>query len=104
MRVQVPATVAHGFAERPKNGPGEYGFNWWVNGVKPDGARKFPGAPPGTCCGAGHNNNYCFIIPEWNMAIVRLGLDGNAGDRVWSDFLAKVGAALNYGNISASVR
>lgn len=93
-RVQVSANVPHGFAPRDDEGPGEYGFNWWVNGIKPDGKRKFPGAPPGTYCGAGHNNNYCFVIPEWNMVIVRLGLDGNARDQVWSDFLGKVGAAL----------
>jgi len=95
-RVQVPATVPHGFAERAKSGPGEYGFNWWVNGIQPDGQRKFPGAPPNTYCGAGHNNNYCFVIPEWNMVIVRLGLDGSAGDRVWSDFLAKVGESVRF--------
>ena len=35
-----------------------------------------------------------FRIPEWHMVIVRLGLDGSAGDRVWSEFLAKVGEAL----------
>lgn len=93
-RVQVPASVPHGFAERSSEGPGEYGFNWWVNGIKPDGKRKFPGAPPNTYCGAGHNNNRCFVIPEWNMVIVRLGLDGSAKDQVWSDFLAKVGEAL----------
>jgi len=93
-RVQVPASLPHGFAERTDEGPGEYGFNWWVNGVRPDGRRKFPGAPPRTFCGAGHNNNYCFVIPEWNMVIVRLGLDGAAGDRVWNDFLAKVGEAV----------
>jgi hypothetical protein len=34
------------------------------------------------------------VIPEWNMVIVRLGLDGNAKDKVWNDFLAKVGEAL----------
>ena len=93
-RVQVAATVPHGFAERDDEGPGEYGFNWWVNGIKPDGKRKFPHAPPGTYCGAGHNNNYCFIIPEWNMVIVRLGLDGSAGDSVWDAFLGKVGESL----------
>lgn len=93
-QVQVTASVPHGFAERDDEGPGEYGFNWWVNGFKPDGKRKFPDAPPKTYCGAGHNNNYCFIIPEWNMVIVRLGLDGSAGDRVWNNFLAKVGEAL----------
>ena len=93
-KVQVAATVPHGFAERDDEGPGEYGFNWWVNGIKPDGKRKFPHAPPGTYCGAGHNNNYCFIVPEWNMVIVRLGLDGSAGDRVWDAFLGKVGESL----------
>lgn len=93
-QMQVPATVPHGFAERANSGPGEYGFNWWINGIKPDGKRKFPGAPPRTYCGAGHNNNYCFVIPEWNMVIVRLGLDGSAKDKVWSDFLAKVGEAI----------
>lgn len=93
-RIQVAADVPHGFPERNSEGPGEYGFNWWVNGIKPDGKRKFPAAPPRTYCGAGHNNNYCFIIPEWNMVIVRLGLDGSAGDRVWNAFLAKVGESL----------
>jgi CubicO group peptidase (beta-lactamase class C family) len=92
-RVQVPASVPHGFAERTASDPGEYGFNWWVNGIKPDGKRKFPGAPPNTYCGAGHNN-YCFVIPEWKMVIVRLGLDGSAKDKVWNDFLTKVGDAL----------
>jgi len=95
--VQVPTNVPHGFAERANNGPGEYGFNWWVNGAKPDGTRKFPGAPPKTYCGAGHNNNYCFVIPEWNMVIVRLGLDGSAGDRIWNDFLRLVGEAIRQG-------
>lgn len=95
-RVQVSPTVPHGFEERAKSGPGEYGFNWWVNGIKPDGKRKFPGAPPNTYCGAGHNNNYCFVIPEWNMVIARLGLDGSAKDQVWSDFLAKVGEAIRF--------
>jgi CubicO group peptidase (beta-lactamase class C family) len=93
-RVQVPASVPHGFADRDDEGPGEYGFNWWVNGVKPDGRRKYPAAPPGAYCGAGHNNNRCFVIPEWNMVIVRLGLDGNSRDQTWSDFLAKVGDSL----------
>jgi CubicO group peptidase (beta-lactamase class C family) len=93
-RVQVEAKVTHGFAERSTEGPGEYGFNWWVNGIKPDGKRKFPGAPPRTYCGAGHNNNYCFVIPEWDMVITRLGLDGSAGDKVWNNFLVKISEAI----------
>lgn len=97
-RVQVPATLPPGHSKSEKEGPGEYGFNWWINGVKPDGKRKYPGAPPGTYCGAGHNNNRCFVIPEWNMVIVRLGLDGSTRDSVWSDFLAKIGKALKDGS------
>lgn len=93
-RIQVPASVPHGFAGHGDEGPGEYGFNWWINGIRPDGKHKYPDAPPGVYCGAGHNNNYCFVIPEWNMVIARLGLDGSASDKVWNAFLAKVGAAL----------
>jgi len=33
-------------------------------------------------------------IPEWDMVIVRLGLDGKANDEVWNDLLAKVGESL----------
>jgi len=95
-KVQVPASLPHGFAERTSEGPGEYGFNWWINGIEPDGQRKYPGAPSGTYVGAGFNNNRCFVIPEWNMVIVRLGLDGNSKDKVWSDFLAKVGEAIRF--------
>jgi hypothetical protein len=34
------------------------------------------------------------VIPHWDMVIVRLGLDGDASDTVWSDFLGRVGAAV----------
>jgi hypothetical protein len=34
------------------------------------------------------------VIPEWDMIIVRLGLDGNAKDQVWNNFLGKVGEAV----------
>jgi hypothetical protein len=70
-----------------------YGLNWWVNGTKPDSQRKFPGAPENLFFASGHNNNRCFVIPEWNMVIVRLGLDGRAKDEVWNGFLKQVGAA-----------
>ena len=30
------------------------------------------------------------------MVIVRLGLDGKAGDHVWNGFLAKAGEALEH--------
>jgi CubicO group peptidase (beta-lactamase class C family) len=96
-RVQVPASLPWGHPESGIDGRGVYGFNWWVNGIKPDGKRLWPGAPLGTYAASGHNNNKMFIVPEWNMVIVRLGLDqndGKIGDAVWSTFVGKVGQAL----------
>ena len=46
---------------------------------------------------SGHNNNRCFVIPEWDMVIVRLGLDGNVKDSVWDAFFAKVREAVRRG-------
>jgi CubicO group peptidase (beta-lactamase class C family) len=93
-QVHVPATMPWAQPESEIDGRGVYGFNWWRNGLKPDGARKLPAAPEGTFWASGHNNNKCFIIPEWDMVIVRLGLDGKAKDEVWNAFLAKVAEAI----------
>ena len=38
-------------------------------------ARLWSGAPEGTFAALGHNNNKLFVIPEWRMVVVRLGLD-----------------------------
>jgi len=79
------------------DGRGTYGFNWWANGVKVDGQRKWPGAPAGTYAASGYNNNDMFIIPEWNMVIVRLGLDEGQRqitDAVYSTFIEMVGRAI----------
>lgn len=99
--VQVPATVALGHPESGIAGPGMYGFNWWVNGRKPDGHLKWPGVPTGAYAASGHNNNDMFVIPEWNMVIVRLGLDQSGdkngfaiSDEVYATFLRKVGYAI----------
>ena len=93
-RVQVPANMPWAHPESEIDGRGVYGFNWWRNGLKPDGTRKFHAAPEGMFWASGHNNNKCFVIPEWDMVIVRLGLDGKAKDEVWNGFLAKVAAAI----------
>jgi CubicO group peptidase (beta-lactamase class C family) len=97
-RVQVPATTPWAQPESQIDGRGVYGFNWWSNGIKPDGTRKFPSAPPGLFWAWGHNNNMCLVIPEWNMVIVRLGLDGKAKDEVWDGFLGGVAEAVSAGN------
>jgi len=79
------------------DGRGTYGYNWWANGVKPDGRRKWPDAPPGTYAASGYNNNDMFVIGKWNMIIVRLGLDQKdvkLTDETYNTFLKKVGEAI----------
>jgi CubicO group peptidase (beta-lactamase class C family) len=95
---QVPASIPLGHPESGINGRGVYGYNWWTNGIKPDGKRNWPGAPPHTYSASGYNNNDMFVIPEWNMVIVRLGLDqasdGPITDATYSTFLSGVGQAI----------
>ena len=79
------------------DGRGVYGFNWWVNGIKADGKRKWPGAPLGAYSASGYNNNDMFVIPKWNMVVVRLGLDEGQfqiTDQIYSTFLEKLGRGI----------
>ncbi len=95
--VQVPAKVPDGFPKSKTPGSGCYGFNWWVNGHKPDGKRLWPDAPPGIYAALGHNNNKLWIIPPWQMVIVRLGLDQadrKIDDAISNEFLKRIGDAL----------
>ena len=94
--VQVPATLPWAHPESNFDGRGVYGCNWWVNGVRLDGQRIWPAAPTSTFAALGHNNNAMFVIPDWKMVIVRLGLDqqdSKISNEVWSDFLRLVGEA-----------
>lgn len=94
--VQVPAQTPLGHPESNIDGRGVYGFNWWTNGVQPDGKRIWPTAPTKTFAASGHNNNKLFVIPAWKMVIVRLGLDqkdGKISNAVWSEFVRMVGQA-----------
>ena len=95
--VQVPDIMKLGSPLSTIDGIGVYGFNWWVNGTRPNGNRLWPKAPIGTFAASGYNNNKMFIIPKWNMVIVRLGLDdrdGTISNTTWSDFLGKVAEAI----------
>jgi CubicO group peptidase (beta-lactamase class C family) len=83
---------------RGTDGSGVYGFNWWVNGLRADGTRWMPDAPSGTYVAIGHNHNLCIVIPEWEMVIVRLGIDGNPPDgnaAVLNSFLRRLGMAVS---------
>lgn len=95
-RPHVPASLPL-WPDSGADGRGVYGFNWWANGTKPDGKHKWPGAPAGTYAACGYNNNDMFVIPAWNMVIVRLGLDQGKfpiTDTVYGEFLRRVGRAI----------
>ena len=99
--VQVPAWVPNDTLPR-SHGAGVYGYNWWVNGVKPDGQRLWPGAPPRTYYANGLHNNVCIVVPEWNMVIARTNggkEDGSTNtptsvDGIWSEFFSRLATAL----------
>ena len=91
-RVQVPVTLA---THPPgAKGPGVYGYNWWVNGLKPDGGRLWEAAPPKTFAAKGFNNNICIVIPEWKMIIVRMGRDGNVDNKIYNKFIMKIKSSI----------
>ena len=72
--VQVPDSIETADTDRKSaNGSGSYGYNWWVNA----GEQKMPDSPKSLYYASGFNNNMCFVIPEWNMVVVRMGVDGN---------------------------
>ncbi len=99
--VQVPVTVPNDQVARSR-GAGVYGFNWWVNGIKPDGRRLWPGASPRTYYANGLHNNVCIVVPEWSMVIARTNgarKDGSTGtpanvDEIWSGFFSRLTEAL----------
>jgi CubicO group peptidase (beta-lactamase class C family) len=90
---QVPVDLPVGDTDRANvRGPGAYGFNWWVNG----GENHMPDVPPNTFYASGLHHNVLFVIPKWNMVIVRMGTDGNppfGKHNVWNHFLKRVGQA-----------
>ena len=99
--VQVPSTIPNDVLPRSR-GAGVYGFNWWVNGIKPDGQRLWPGAPPRTYYANGLHNNVCIVVPEWRMVIARTNgarKDGSVGtpanvDEIWSEFFSRLAEAI----------
>jgi CubicO group peptidase (beta-lactamase class C family) len=79
------------------HGPGTYGYNWWVNGTGPGGNLKWPDIPRSAWSASGYNNNDMFVIPEWGMVIVRLGLDQSdhlITDEEYNRFLYLVGESI----------
>lgn len=83
---QVPATTPRAEEKPDEVGPGVYGFGTWTNGVQSDGTRLWPDAPPSTFAFAGHNNNHLFMVPEWNLVLVREGIDGSVDIEQYNAF------------------
>ncbi len=77
---------------------GRYGLYWWTNDVMPNGKRPWPDAPPRAYTAHGHGSNFCFILPEWNMVIVRMGTvpigRTTQGDPLWNGFFAILAEAV----------
>lgn len=72
---------------------GQFGYMWWTNGRGVDGSRLWTSAPPKTYSLHGGSRNFCFVVPEWNMVIVRMsppGLDAMPalGTPVWDTFFS----------------
>jgi CubicO group peptidase (beta-lactamase class C family) len=92
--VQVPESIPVADTDRKSAmGSGSYGFNWWVNG----GLSAMPDAPRNLYYASGLNHNVCFVIPEWDMVIVRMGVDGNPPEGkhvVWNEFLRRLTDAV----------
>ncbi|MHC4180575.1 MAG: DUF5060 domain-containing protein, partial [Planctomycetota bacterium] len=96
-RVQVPPSIPDAHPTSNRKGSGVYGYHWWPNGIRPDGKRRWPQAPVSTYSRSGYNNNDLFVIPPWNMVIVRLGLDQREDEITTAEynvFLRMVGQSL----------
>ena len=68
-----------------------------MNGKGSDGRLRWPDAPADTFAAVGHNNNRIWVVPGWQMVIVRFGLDQS--DRRLTaegenEFLKKIGDAI----------
>ena len=94
-QVQVPITIPVADTDRKRtNGSGSYGYNWWINA----GKSALPDSPKSLYYASGFNNNMCFVIPEWNMVVVRMGLDSNPEEPkyiAYNRFFKELGAAVH---------
>ena len=95
-RPQVPAEEIELHPDSGADGRGVYGLNWWTNGTKAGGTRLWAGVPGDTFAASGFNNNDLFVIPVWQMVVVRLGLDQGdnlIADEEYAEFLRRLGLA-----------
>lgn len=93
-KVQVPASMPFSSKSQNYEGPGVYGYNWWVNGVRKDGTRLWHEAPAGTYMCLGAKANWGFVIPEWDMIVVRLGTSGSNSSVTQNELFKRLRASL----------
>jgi CubicO group peptidase (beta-lactamase class C family) len=74
--------------------PGSYGFGFWVNGTTPGNQPFLKNAPPHTAIMQGFMNNNCFIIPEWEMVVVRFGTDKEVIPTKFEEFFSLMDQAV----------
>lgn len=68
--------------------PGAYGLGWWINTPNGTGKPNWPSAPSSVYATLANRNNVCFVIPPWNMIIVRHGMDVRINTDDCDQFLA----------------
>lgn len=90
---QVPKTIALADTDRKAtDGRGIYGYNWWVINAA-DGV-----SPVDAYYTSGLNHNVCLVIPDWDMVIVRMGIDGNpeyGKHRLYSELLQQLDSGIS---------
>jgi len=92
---QVPLSIEYANYD----GRGRYGFNWWTNGIMSNNKLNWNFAPSKTFCAMGGGTNYCFVIPEWDMVIVRMDKEAHLSlsrsNQIWDSFFYKLGKSLD---------
>ena len=78
-------------------GSGHYGYNWWTNGVNPNSKKRIiEHAPEGLFYASGLCDNKCFVIPEWEMVVVRMGTCNKRIEMSqYSEFFKLLGDAID---------
>jgi len=101
----VPLVAANTPPHDPKGWysdlPGIYGLNWWTNGISLKG-RLWPHAPARTFAAQGNLNNICIVVPEWNLVLVRTGLDKVIDVRRYDGALKLLGEGLPVSSTSSA--
>jgi CubicO group peptidase (beta-lactamase class C family) len=84
----------NGYFFRGISGGGSYGYNWWTNEESSFSEKPISNLPTGSYHASGFNNNHMWIIPKWNMVVVRLGVDGSVKSSKWNNFFRILSQAV----------